>query len=90
MPGTPSVEELCERLAQRDGLIESLRAELGAALVRIAELEARLSGWMLHARPRHHGADGGGTGEGWGWPCHSCSSSSYSSTTESHSRRPGR
>ena|GEM_PF-6669040 len=42
VPGAPSIEELCERLAQRDGLIESLRAELGAALVRIAELEARL------------------------------------------------
>ena len=42
MPGTPSVEELCERLAQRDVLIEALSAELGAARVRIAELEARL------------------------------------------------
>jgi transposase len=42
VPGTPSVEELCERLAQRDGLIEALSAELGAARVRIAELEARL------------------------------------------------
>jgi len=42
VPGTPSVEELCERLAQRDGLIDALRVELGAARVRIAELEARL------------------------------------------------
>ena len=42
MPGTPSVEELCERLAQRDELIAALSAELGAARVRIAELEARL------------------------------------------------
>ncbi|MCA1674122.1 MAG: DUF6444 domain-containing protein, partial [Actinobacteria bacterium] len=42
VPGTPSVEELCERLAQRDVLIEALSAELGAARVRIAELEARL------------------------------------------------
>ena len=42
MPGTPSVEELLERLAQRDVLIEALSAELGAARVRIAELEARL------------------------------------------------
>ncbi len=41
MPGTPSVEELCERLAQRNVLIEALSAELGAARVRIAELEAR-------------------------------------------------
>ena len=42
VPGTPSVEELLERLAQRDVLIEALSAELGAARVRIAELEARL------------------------------------------------
>jgi transposase len=42
VPGTPSVEELLERLAQRDELIESLSAELGHARVRIAELEARL------------------------------------------------
>jgi len=41
VPGMPSVEELCERLAQREGLIEALSAELGAARVRIAELEAR-------------------------------------------------
>jgi transposase len=34
--------ELLERLSQRDALIESLSAELGAARVRIAELEARL------------------------------------------------
>jgi transposase len=34
--------ELLERLAQRDALIEVLSAELGAARVRIAELEARL------------------------------------------------
>ena len=40
--GHRRLRKLCERLAQRDGLIESLRAELGAALVRIAELEARL------------------------------------------------
>lgn len=42
MPGTPSVEELYERLTQRDALIEALSAELGRARVRIAELEARL------------------------------------------------
>ncbi|MCA1681800.1 MAG: IS66 family transposase [Actinobacteria bacterium] len=42
VPGTPSVEKLCERLAQRDVLIEALSAELGAARARIAELEARL------------------------------------------------
>jgi transposase len=42
VPETPSVVELLERLAQRDVLIESLSAELGAARVRIAELEARL------------------------------------------------
>ncbi|MCA1696172.1 MAG: IS66 family transposase [Actinobacteria bacterium] len=42
MPGTPSVKELLERLAQRDELIEALSAELGHARVRIAELEARL------------------------------------------------
>jgi transposase len=42
VPGTRSVEELLERLAQRDVLIEALSAELGAARVRIAELEARL------------------------------------------------
>lgn len=41
MPGTP-VEELLERLVQRDELIEALSAELGHARVRIAELEARL------------------------------------------------
>lgn len=42
VPETPSVGELCERLAQRDVLIEALSAELGAARARIAELEARL------------------------------------------------
>jgi transposase len=42
VPETPSVVELLERLSQRDALIESLSAELGAARVRIAELEARL------------------------------------------------
>jgi transposase len=42
VPETLSVVELCERLAQRDELIEALSAELGAARVRIAELEARL------------------------------------------------
>ncbi len=42
MPETPSVVELCERLAQRDELTESLSAELGTARVRIAELAARL------------------------------------------------
>jgi len=36
------VVELLERLAQRDELIELLSAELGAARVRIAELEVRL------------------------------------------------
>jgi transposase len=42
VPETLSVVELCEQLAQRDELIEALSAELGAARVRIAELEARL------------------------------------------------
>jgi transposase len=42
VPETPSVVELLERLAQRDELIGSLSAELDAARVRIAELEARL------------------------------------------------
>jgi transposase len=42
VPETPLVVELLERLAQRDELIEALSAELGAARVRIAELEARL------------------------------------------------
>jgi transposase len=42
VPGTPSVEELLERLARRDALIEELSARLGLALSRIAELEARL------------------------------------------------
>lgn len=37
MPGRPSVEERCERLAQRDELIEALSGELGAARVRIAD-----------------------------------------------------
>jgi hypothetical protein len=36
------VEELCEWLAQRDVLIDALSAELDAARVRLAELEARL------------------------------------------------
>ncbi|SDY92357.1 hypothetical protein SAMN05661080_05033, partial [Modestobacter sp. DSM 44400] len=34
--------ELLERLAERDGLIDALRAELRAAQVKIGELEARL------------------------------------------------
>ncbi len=38
----PSVEELCERLAQRDELIEALQGELARMRVRVAELEARL------------------------------------------------
>lgn len=38
----PSVVELLEGLARRDELIESLSAELAAARVRIAGLEARL------------------------------------------------
>ncbi|MDQ3274222.1 MAG: hypothetical protein M3Q39_04110 [Actinomycetota bacterium] len=41
MPGTWSVEELLEQLAQRDGLIEALQAELAQMRVRVAELEAR-------------------------------------------------
>ncbi len=36
------MEELCEWLAQRDVLIDALSAELDAARVRLAELEARL------------------------------------------------
>jgi transposase len=42
VPATPSVEELLERLAQRDALIEELSVRLGLALSRIAEMEARL------------------------------------------------
>jgi transposase len=42
VPGTLSVEELCERLAQRDELIEALQGELARMRVRVAELEARL------------------------------------------------
>jgi transposase len=40
--GTPSVEGLYERLAQRDELIEALQGELARMRVRVAELEARL------------------------------------------------
>lgn len=42
MSGDPSVAELLERLAERDRLIEALRAELRAAQMKIGELEARL------------------------------------------------
>lgn len=41
-PRHSSVAELLERLAQRNTLIDSWRAELGQALAPIAELEARL------------------------------------------------
>jgi len=55
VPGTPSVEELCERLAQRDVLIEVLSAELGAA-------RARIAGWgRARATPRSRRAR-------MGWP----------------------
>jgi transposase len=40
--GTPLVEELCERLGQRDELIEALRGEVVRMGVQVAELEARL------------------------------------------------
>ena len=42
MPGTPSVEELQQRLAQRETVIEALQGELAQMRVRVAELEARL------------------------------------------------
>ncbi len=42
VPGTPSVEELQQRLAQRETVIEVLQAELAQMRVRVAELEARL------------------------------------------------
>jgi len=42
VPGTPSVEELCEGLAQRDVLIDAISAELDGARVRLGGLGAPL------------------------------------------------